>query len=258
MLATISWEGREFSMDLDPDFQADTHIIKHGPLYEPEIGAVIQKVLQPGDIAVDVGANVGFFTCMMASLVGPQGRVFAFEPDPDNVLKLRRNIELNSFYRVEVIEQPVWSSTARLLFYHNFDDSSGSAVWNPGVWYGNSKTRCAHAGGDDGTEWRGTVTLDEWTPRLPKLLKVDVEGAELQVLKGATRLLSECPYIICELNPFGLRQVGDSLESLRTFMSDRHMYLLHKDATVHVKPSARLVLQDDVISNALFTLGEWR
>ena len=85
----------EFAMDLDPAFPADKWIldaVQAGVSYEPDIGWLLMRALRPGDFAIDVGANVGFFTLMMAKLVGPEGKVLAVEPGPDNMKKLGSNL----------------------------------------------------------------------------------------------------------------------------------------------------------------------
>jgi predicted methyltransferase len=85
-----------FEMEFDPAFNADARLLdflQKGKLYEPEVTAVFGRVLRPGDVVIDVGANVGWFTLLAASLVGPGGKVVACEPGPDNLAKLQANID---------------------------------------------------------------------------------------------------------------------------------------------------------------------
>jgi predicted methyltransferase len=85
-----------FEMEFDPAFNADARLLdflQKGKLYEPEVTAVFGRVSRPGDVVIDVGANVGWFTLLAASLVGPGGKVVVCEPGPDNLAKLQANID---------------------------------------------------------------------------------------------------------------------------------------------------------------------
>lgn len=133
--------------------------------------------LRPGDVVYDIGANVGFFTLLASRLVGPQGQVYAFEPLPRNLALLERHIRLNDCRNVTVFEL---ARAAR----------SGSARFvAEGVGPSMSKL------GGEGTLEVRTAALDELFAahelRPPTLRKMDVEGAEHDVLQGAARLLRD-------------------------------------------------------------------
>lgn len=133
---------------------------------EPDEQAWLAARLCPGDVFYDVGANIGFHTVIAARLVGNAGTVVAFEPLPENAAQLRRNVELNSFANVEVVEAALSDGTG-------FANLSGS---------GHRTRRTLTKLG--GVEVR-TFRLDDWEGPPPDLLKIDVEGAELVVLEGA-------------------------------------------------------------------------
>src|SRR5579864_6988655 len=77
--------------------------------HEPDVQALLAKFLKPGSIAYDVGSYVGFFALGMARVLGRQGQVFAFEPDPDNALRIREHIVKNSRAApIQVVEAAVW------------------------------------------------------------------------------------------------------------------------------------------------------
>src|SRR5882672_828132 len=99
-----------FTLDLDENNPRDLILehLRRGVCYEAEIAWTMIRALRPGDTAIDVGANVGFFTVLMAKLVGPTGKVYAYEPGQDTLVGLRANIAANNLENVEVIEQPVW------------------------------------------------------------------------------------------------------------------------------------------------------
>src|ERR1700736_5387287 len=85
-------------MDLDPDFVSDQHIIEYvnrQACYESDVAWVLMRALRPGDGVVDVGACVGFFTLLMHTLVGPEGKVVSVEPGADNLPRLKKNLKVN-------------------------------------------------------------------------------------------------------------------------------------------------------------------
>jgi hypothetical protein len=81
--------------------------LQNGVLYEPDVSHILGKVLREGDVVIDVGANIGFFTVLASLLVGPAGRVVAFEPEADNLARLRANLAHNVCKNVTVIEKAV-------------------------------------------------------------------------------------------------------------------------------------------------------
>jgi FkbM family methyltransferase len=159
--------------------------------YEENIRAVFAKHLKLGDVMYDVGANIGFFSLLAARLVGPPGLVFAFEPDPDNASRIQEHIEANSLKQISVVTSPVWSSNERVFFARSSDHSSrliGSVTM-----------------ARDSAEgfYLQAVTLDDFARRhgAPMLVKMDVEGGEAEVLKGALRVFSDSrPRLLCEVH----------------------------------------------------------
>ena len=128
------------------------------------------------DIVFDIGANAGFYTLLASVLVGPQGRVFAFEPDPRNVRYLKEHLWINRIKNVSVVEAAV-------------ADSDGTANFDAGP-----NLSMGHLAADGCIAVR-TVCLDAMVQSgelpAPDYIKVDVEGAEVQVLHGASKVLSD-------------------------------------------------------------------
>jgi FkbM family methyltransferase len=154
---------------------------------EPALQATLVEVLQPGDVFYDLGANVGFFTLLAARLVGPTGRVIAFEPDPRNAATLRGNIDANDFDNVQIIEQGVSEQSGTMSFM--LADSTASHFVGDGA---------AVAG----TTPVPVTSLDDFLTDgvpAPTVLKLDIEGEEVRALRGAARLLrTHRPTVICE------------------------------------------------------------
>lgn len=235
---TIDIAGRrvQFSLDLDPGkYPYDRNVYAHvtaGQSYEAEIACVLMRTLQAGDTAIDVGANIGFFTLMMAALVGVEGKVVAFEPVAQTADRLVQNVAYNGASDfVTVSRQPVWCRSEAVPFYTSADDAAGSCLWEPGLWHENKLSREKPE-----SHRLYATTLDSLsTAETPKVIKIDAEGAEENILQGAWQLLSlrtvTVPYVIAELNPFGMQQMGGSTESLRAYMYGRgyDLFFIHKD-----------------------------
>jgi FkbM family methyltransferase len=159
---------------------------------EPEVQAALEQHLRPGMIFYDIGANIGFFSLLAARLVGKEGRVVAFEADPEIAARLREHVARNEFGWITVEEKAVWSEP-RTVFFARTDPTT-----SPDRGLGH----VVAAGGSD-TIQVSAESLDDysWTQPLPDFLKCDVEGAEVEVFRGASRLLKEKrPAIICEMH----------------------------------------------------------
>lgn len=217
--------GRQynFCLDLDPADATERAILaplEDGVFYEPDVSGILGNVLRQGDVFVDVGANIGYFSCLAGLLVGDTGKVIAFEPSPKNVVRLKSNIEHSSVNTLTLIENPASARIEELSFFLNSDDRGGNALWNPGEFPENIKSKA------NPEEIRLTsTTLDEVAKNLKlrdiKLIKIDTEGAEYDILKGACNILStqRVPFIVAELNEFGLRKMGSSQMGLRGYMA---------------------------------------
>lgn len=144
-----------------------------GGSYEREQTRLFESTVRPGQTVLDVGAHVGYYTLLAAALAGPRGAVWAFEPDPRNARSLRRHVRLNRLRHVHVEEAAVSSR-------------EGTARFGPGS--GSGTGRLAGSGR---FEVR-TVSLDAFCAEReirPHVVKIDVEGAERDVLAGARRVL---------------------------------------------------------------------
>jgi FkbM family methyltransferase len=162
----------------------------------------IREQIRPGDTVLDCGANLGLFSTMMARRVGPQGRVHAFEPSPGSSRDLARVLVLNGLAQQVVINVAAVS------------DACGEAVFYD-VTVGDVRREASHldalgrsglVGGLDHQEVRvPTVTLDDYIQRqdlAPRLVKIDVEGAEFLVLEGARRsVAAHHPLLVIEIHP---------------------------------------------------------
>jgi FkbM family methyltransferase len=181
-----------------------------------EVGEIryVRTVLQPGDVVVDAGAHIGFFTMHMAALVGDAGAVYAFEPFAANADLLERSVRENRFDgRVIVERAAVGAGTgqATLTFPVETLNSGGAYLLRDGT---------APPAGNR-TERVPVVALDDRPLRRPvRLIKMDVEGAEPLIIKGARTLLrDDRPIVLSELHPTQLdRASGISAEGFLSSM----------------------------------------
>lgn len=144
--------------------------------YEFEKQKLFEKKVKKGDIVFDIGAQAGFYTLLAAGLVGEKGKVFAFEPVPDNILCLKKHIELNNYKNIFVREEAV-------------SDKSGI------VYFERGKSNFTGRIGENGELKINAVSLDDLISQnklpVPNVLKIDVEGAEAAVLKGASSTIKK-------------------------------------------------------------------
>ena len=178
-----------------PDLPLDhahAGLIVRGTL-EPPVQEALRRLLAPGDVFYDIGANVGFFTLLGARLVGPAGRVVAFEPVPWCARAVGNNIELNEFGHAQIRAEAVGDAdgAARLLVV-------GEASWS------HLESTGRHADVRDEIDV-AVVALDSLvgagTIPPPDVLKIDTEGAELQAIEGARATIARHrPAIVCELH----------------------------------------------------------
>jgi FkbM family methyltransferase len=183
--------------------------------WEPHLRRVCERLLGAGQTALDVGAHSGAYTLLFAGLVGPAGRVVAFEPHGPSAALLRRSVE--GLGQVQVVEAAV-------------SDREGNAEllsWRPGAGtdgrYGAAdrmlRSLLPAQGYAPSGERVAVTTLDAWAARAAQgpvdLVKIDVEGAEEAVLRGGRALLAApAVRVLLELHPGELPAAGSSVEQV--------------------------------------------
>ena len=159
---------------------------------EPQVQAALVEHLRLGMTFCDVGANIGFFSMLAARLVGPAGWVVSFEADPEIAQRLRTNAAKNSFAWIRVEQQAVCAEPNEVFFQR------ADAATSPDR--GEGHIVADHSA--DAISVTGT-SLDAyaWTKSAPDFVKCDVEGAEVEVFRGAKHLLyDKRPKILCEMH----------------------------------------------------------
>ncbi|WP_119418140.1 FkbM family methyltransferase [Desertibaculum subflavum] len=189
-----------FLMELDTSDFIQRQICLTGT-WDDGVANAVRSRIGPGRLFVDCGANVGFFSLLAASR---GARVIAFEPNPDCAAAIRRNADLNG-YRIDIRAVGLAAAPGTATLHIERDSNLGAATLRP-------------TGGR--TVSISLDTLDnQLGTEVPDLLKIDVEGAEVQLLEGARATLSRVKVVIMEVSEFSLRQLGSSKDVLFDIMA---------------------------------------
>ena len=173
-------------------------------LFEPAESRLMRKLLGPQDTFIDVGAHIGWYTTLAARCVGDDGLVIACEPYPPNVATLKDNLLLNGTKNVRLVEMALGSGNGVLSLSYDSDSGATTALdWGPSKRIEIPMT-----------------TLDEVAAEVMAvtLLKMDVEGWEAQILRGASATLERTKHVLIEINKPLLKKAGSSPEELYGLM----------------------------------------
>lgn len=183
-----------------------------GFLYEQPTALLALGCLHPGDIALDIGAHVGFFTILFRLAVGASGRVFAFEPLAETYRRLLGNVIKNGFTNVLPLPLAVADQVGTADFHRDRSNDGGSSLLpHAGEVVGPVQVTCLDQ-----------LFRDD-LPARPRLLKIDVEGVEMSVLQGGEKWIDRQPpdVVILEINRGALALGGATEWDLRRFFHKR-------------------------------------
>ncbi len=168
--------------------------------YEEFETEIIMKDVKQGDIVLDIGANIGYYTLIFARLVGEKGKVYAFEPDPVNFALLKRNVEINGYDNVVLIEKAVSDRSGKIRLFLCEENKGDHRIYNSGD----------HR---DVIDVEG-VSVDDYFEKKQHIdfIKMDIQGAEGLVLQGMEYILksNKAVKIVTEFWPIGLKRSGTS------------------------------------------------
>jgi len=197
--------------------------------YEPGELKYIREVLRPGDSVFDVGANIGVFSIVMATSVGDQGYVYSVEPHPRNIDRIHGHIRTNNLNNIQVFGVAAGSVAGQLNLVSG-DDAAYASMENSTELLGVDPTGKQSI--SVSVQTLDSIWKNLGSPSI-KLVKIDVEGAELSVLKGSSQVLKECkPIILIEANDFShLERIKVELslydyicEAPRSFMKYNYLF----------------------------------
>jgi FkbM family methyltransferase len=164
--------------------------------YEPEETALVESVVKPGDVVVDLGACIGYYTLLFSKLVGPSGRVYALEPAPESCAILRRNVAANGLTNITIVNAAAGEASRagqlhlseNRMDYHTESREGGTSVPID------------------------VIALDDYLPENLTIdfVKMDIQGAEPVALRGMERVLGRSPnvQVLTEYWPDGIRRAG--------------------------------------------------
>ena len=191
-------------------------------VHEQATTDLFKSIIRKGDTFLDLGANIGYFTLLAANLVGKEGRVFSFEPEPKNYNYLKRNMALNGYNQVQAFQKAVADKNGKTsLFICDYD--TGHHTINK---YDGIRAYSRGRGGKKHSIEIETVTLDsflEGKVDRVNVIKMDVEGAEALALTGMDKILRNNKDIkmILEFFPLLIENMGsDPREFLRKLFED--------------------------------------
>jgi FkbM family methyltransferase len=218
-----------------------------GVPYEPFETRLALQHVREGDSVLDLGANVGYYTLLLARQVGPTGKVYAFEPDPDNFALLVRNVERNGYRNVTMIQKAAAAFAGTTRLYLSGNNSGDHRIHDsaPGRPFHEVETV------------RVDDILSDATPRLG-LVKMDIQGAEGLALEGMKAVLARSKQvrIVCEFWPWGLRRAGSDPASVLRSLREMNFVLSEivevRGQLVRIDESsllARLPEQEDAFTN---------
>jgi FkbM family methyltransferase len=221
-------------------------------IWEPKTTRYLCDSLAPGQVFLDVGANAGYFSLLASRCVGESGKVLAVEPNPAMVKQLRQNKERNGLTNIVVAEAACSDSIeVRNLYVGNAYNTGNSSLSRDNLaWTKSVEVSCTTA----------DLLIDKYNFQRIDLVKIDVEGAELQVLRGMATILRRLrPRIIIELVPSLLEGFSTTVAAIneylvafhyRTFSLEEHSnYLCVPEECLMSDPIASAKLDASLVSS---------
>lgn len=203
---------RGFTLRLNLADPGQRRLYFFGDYDERREADLVSRVLAPGEIFWDVGANLGYFTLLAAATLKNTGQVVAFEPGQTAYAQLTANLTLNSFTNILTCPVAVIDREGEMVLYSSPGSADGRAnLFQAGV-------------GQTERETVRTVTLDGWRARKqlawPDFIKLDVEGAELAALTGARDILAAGePLLLVEMKEAIFQSLGSDRTAIQEFLS---------------------------------------
>lgn len=204
-------------------------------VWEPQETRFLLDTLRPGDVFVDVGANIGYFSLLASRLVGPTGAVLAFEPESDNYALLEANSALNGCDNIRCFKAALGEENASGTIYLNELNRGDHSI------YPEDSGRT----GQEITIVNGSRLILEAHPRVD-FIKIDTQGAECDVVRGLQALIAASApglIMIIEFSPNHLKKTGSSGRVLLDLLGDHawQMYLMDEGAQGLLPVSAQQV-----------------
>ncbi|MBU2634018.1 MAG: FkbM family methyltransferase [Nanoarchaeota archaeon] len=215
---TVKIDGHKLFLDSEDSLRLSVY--GQFEAFETE---VIKKEIKEGDVVLDIGANIGYYALIFAKLVGPKGKVFAFEPDPENFALLNKNIKINEYKNVVLINKAVSNETGEIKLYLNEYNKANHQIY-PSKNHRKSILIQTTRLDDFFKDYKGKIDF----------VKIDIEGAEYLAIQGMSNLLNKNKNIkiITEFYPCWLENFNVKSEEYLKLLSKHgfKLYNLNKNA----------------------------
>ncbi|MGA2237810.1 MAG: FkbM family methyltransferase [Candidatus Bathyarchaeia archaeon] len=225
-------------------------------VHEKSTTDLFRSIVREGDVVVDLGANIGYFTMLAAKLVGKRGRVYAFEPEPRNYRYLLSNIELNGYDNVIAIHKAVSDRSGKVKLFmcpydtghHTINKYDGIQAYRPT--FVDEKKEFIEV---------DQISLDEFfqgvmTP--VNVIKMDIEGAEMLALSGMSQLIekNDTLSMLVEFFPLLISKMGQSPEEfIRRILEDFgfEVFVVKEDYSMRDRPTGSRHLHISTVSQMM-------
>ena len=199
----VEIEGNKIFLD-----EKDSLFLSVRGFHEKTATDLVKNEIKEGDTVLDIGANIGYYTLLFAKLVGPTGKVFAFEPEPKNFKLLKKNVEENNYKNTQFFQNAVSDKDEKLKFYISDESSAANQLFQPKKFNEIIEV--------------DSIKLDNFFSKDTKIdfVKIDIQGAEGTAIKGMISLLKNNPEIkiMQEWWPEAIKKYG--------MESDEHLKIL--------------------------------
>lgn len=185
---------------------------------EPFETEVLKKEIEKGDVVLDLGANIGYYTLIFAKLVGQKGKVYAFEPDPDNFALLAKNVGINGYKNVILVQKAVSNKNGKIKLFLSEDNTEGHIIYDLNDGRKSIEIESVRLN-DYFKNYDGTIDF----------IKMDIEGAEGEAVCGMSDLLKKNVKIATEFNPSLLKGSGMGPEKYLKLLIKHGFKLYHLD-----------------------------
>ena len=207
----LPWKIHDEIVRIDPGAR---HLVPHEP--EPGLFEFLRATIRPGDVVLDVGAFAGIYAVLAGRWSSPGGRVIAFEPTPSSAALARKHLTFNGASQVELVEAAVSDRSGTTMLFE-YDGS--------GMPYVNSLAGAVDTDAAANVREVSLVTIDEICGRLgvvPSVVRMDVQGAEVQALRGARETIRKAPRLslVVEMHPQCWPSFGLTEQSVRDALRD--------------------------------------
>lgn len=224
-LAIVNRKGLRWELDLNEGIDFSIYLLG---VFEPGTAKTLSRLIKPGDVVFDIGANMGAHTLGIARSVGSKGKVFAIEPSDFASAKLNRNLSLNPELQSRVrVEQ--------LFLTEDVSDPSPAEVYASWPLRGGVSVHPKHRGRLVSAAKASATTLDAFVQRHDvariDLIKIDVDGQELPVLHGGRVTLSRIhPKLVMEMAPYAHAEHNNSFAGLIDLLRNAGYSLQNADS----------------------------